>query len=432
MTSSVRSLLVLRRPGLLAALATGVVAATLTAGAPAGAVTTVTTTKLKATGTGTLTVNAVNAAGLIVGGSSQWTIVCHIAVFGCLPSPAEQTTLWNGPTGSPVTITPAGGNTSNPVVVGQTVNDAGTVLQRVSVGGTTRPEVRTSNGTTALLDPSWVPVAINNAGQALLDYTDANGNLAAGTWANGVASPLGPLQTVKPLPPSSATPKATALSDTGVGTGIQDGLRAVLLQHGKAVRLPIPTGWTTSTADKIDPTGNWVIGTISKTGTDGFPVTHGVVWHGTAPADVFQGTVTDLGLLPGGGELHPLDVNSAGQVVGWGTIAPVPNQNLHTRAFLWQSGKLQQLPGKGGDAIATAINASGVVVGSDGIPDGGPYGYSNFRAAAWVKGALVDLGSSIGAQATSSAVDVNDKGLAVGDATTASGTESVWAWQITG
>lgn len=103
----------------------------------------------------------------------------------------------------------------------------------------------------------------------------------------------------------------------------------------------------------------------------GFPELHAVLWK--------HGKITDLGTMEGGYESIASAVNSRGEVVGFAvnnvpddySIVGFPTQ---TRAFRWQKGTMQDLgtlPG-GSDAIALMVNEGGQIVGESYTGDSVP------------------------------------------------------------
>ena len=94
---------------------------------------------------------------------------------------------------------------------------------------------------------------------------------------------------------------------------------------------------------------------------------HAVLWA--------NGTVTDLGTLPGGVWSFGRDINNRGQVVGESLI---PSSGY--RAFVWQDGamiNLGTLPG-GVESYARGINDHGHIVGASSNG-------SVIHAVVWIK-----------------------------------------------
>ena len=123
----------------------------------------------------------------------------------------------------------------------------------------------------------------------------------------------------------------------------------------------------------------------------GLPELRAVLWQ--------NGSITDLGTLDGGTESLAAVVNTRGQVVGFaGTNVPDPFglSGIQFRAFLWQSGTMQDLGTLGGnDAMALFINEAGQVAGSSytnttpnpstGFPTQDPF--------FWEHGTMLDIGT---------------------------------------
>ena len=199
------------------------------------------------------------------------------------------------------------------------------------------------------------------------------------TWKDGVRTNLGTLPGVPGL--SSAV---TWISPGGLVSGLSEN-------------------------GEIDPLG-------------GFPVVHGVLWR--------NGKIIDLKTLQGGYESWANAVNDQGQAVGFASDAiddPNSLQGLitETRAFLWQSGVMQDIGTLGGtDAEALFINERGQIVGqsytADSIPP--PTAHCSdtpltLHAFLWEKGNMVDLGTLGGS--CSFAYGFNSNGQVVGQATLA-------------
>jgi len=139
-----------------------------------------------------------------------------------------------------------------------------------------------------------------------------------------------------------------------------------------------------------------------------------VLWH--------DGTVVDLGTLPGTTCSEAWDINGQGQVVG----LCHDGGGRSYRAFVWDSGGMRRLPDLGGPASASAINAAGEIAGGSYARPAS--GASEHHAVLWRGEELLDLGTLPGG-VESHAWDVNDAGLVVGVAQDAGGAHRATMWQ---
>lgn len=199
---------------------------------------------------------------------------------------------------------------------------------------------------------------------------------------------------------------------------------AAIWQDGTLTDLGALPGPTSSGLGGMSPNGQYAAG-ISTDGTvdptSGVPVFRAALFA--------NGKVTDLGTL-GGLFSGAMDVNDRGQVVGFaenatsdpyaGDVGGAYNQGgppvgNEYRAFLWQSGHMQDLGTLGGnDAEAWMINASGQITGASfttttansttGMPTQDPF--------LWDSGRMIDLGTLGGTWGLPA--DLNDAGQVVG------------------
>jgi probable HAF family extracellular repeat protein len=127
--------------------------------------------------------------------------------------------------------------------------------------------------------------------------------------------------------------------------------------------------------------------------------------------------LVDLGTLPGylGGLARA--VNDEGRIVGWASaVGAIPD-----RAFLWESGSMEDLGTLGGaSSRAFDVNNRGQIVGEAETAGG------LLRAVLWEDGVAIDLGTLGGVR--SYARGVNDRGDIVGAAETPSGETRAVLW----
>ncbi|WP_165249301.1 DUF3466 family protein [Paludisphaera soli] len=155
------------------------------------------------------------------------------------------------------------------------------------------------------------------------------------------------------------------------------------------------------------------------------------------------GTMQDLGALPGGGSSYATAINNAGDVVGYSAVGPSANlsapsywngarfwetldqpdgsavsREATTHAVLFRDGQVVDLGTLGGgSSYASGINDAGLIVGTAETASG------QSRAFAYQDGKMTDLGvltgtppSIIGRDGESTALDVDDLGRIVGSA----------------
>jgi probable HAF family extracellular repeat protein len=130
----------------------------------------------------------------------------------------------------------------------------------------------------------------------------------------------------------------------------------------------------------------------------------GVVIGGNGHAFMLvNGSYRDLGALPGADWSAAQGINSAGTVVGYGSIG-----NGMFRGFIWTpGGGMVELGTFGGsNSYATAINGSGEVVGHASLSNGYEHAFLDFGAG------MTDLGTLGGG--SSYAYGINDSGAIVG------------------
>jgi probable HAF family extracellular repeat protein len=127
-----------------------------------------------------------------------------------------------------------------------------------------------------------------------------------------------------------------------------------------------------------------------------------------------NGTVTDLGTLPGGSFNEATAINNKGHIVG---VAATP---FAIHAVLWAKGSIFDLGTEGGlQSLAYDINDRGQIVGYRTVTE---FGHS--RAFLWEDGVMTDLGPLLGGggfSPDSIAWALNNRGQVVGVSRSASG-----------
>lgn len=174
----------------------------------------------------------------------------------------------------------------------------------------------------------------------------------------------GTMQQLRPLPGDS-TSAATGINNRGQAVGIsgecdiavgqRSARHSVLWEKGTVIDIGNLGGEFWHTPMDIDDAGD-VVGFSNPAGVLGIVFSpHAFLW-------TRAGGIRDLGLLPGDANSQGLGVNSSQQVVGVSTGAT-------NRAFLWENGVMQDLNTLVGEGfpdqliVAQHINADGVIVG---------------------------------------------------------------------
>ena len=131
-----------------------------------------------------------------------------------------------------------------------------------------------------------------------------------------------------------------------------------------------------------------------------------------------EGTMQDLGVLPGFVSSSASDLNDAGQATG--NLTPASGHS--GRGFLWQSGVMQIIDGPVGSSYvyAKAINASAQVLI---LSNGSPY--------LWDAGTLTSCRGPM-SDVIYGVADLNDAGTAVGIYTIGPGAGTQYGWMFAG
>jgi len=190
--------------------------------------------------------------------------------------------------------------------------------------------------------------------------------------------------------------------------------RAFQWQDGKLTDLGALPGNNSSAVFQINGSGAGA--GMSETGAldpnTGYPAENAVLFK--------DGSVRNLGTLPGGHESQAIAINDRGQVAGFGSNG-VPDPlsifgwGTQARSFIWQHGHMRDLGTLGGpDAVMTELNARGQIAGDSytndtpnpatGVPTTHPF--------LWQHGHMRDLGTLGGTQSLTAWL--NNKGEVVG------------------
>lgn len=176
--------------------------------------------------------------------------------------------------------------------------------------------------------------------------------------------------------------------------------RAFIYQAGESRFLNGLNGYTSSRAYAINAHG-----LVSGTAQVASGKTHAVIWQNDVPMD--------LGTLPDDGSSYGLDINDAGQVVGYSRSASYP---FRSTPVLWQTGGILSLGSLGGTGgIAKTINNHGQVVGYAYTAKGIQHPFL------WQDGVMTDLAPvlqglcpELATCGRGMAVSINDAGQIVG------------------
>lgn len=291
-------------------------------------------------------------------------------------------------------------------------------------------------------------LAVNDRGQIV---GNASG-LGAFIWESGAARALGTL-------PGMTDSRAEDINESGQVVGYSSlGFEShafVWTAAGGMQPLGGSLGGCCTLARQINDAG-LIIGEARLAGD---AVSHLVVWEngvmrdiqGSQPRSVFPWGLSNSGIVVGQldmsfegafswtaatGIVHlsglggpndvAIDVNSAGQIVGW---APVPGASIST-AFLWQNGVITRLGTLGGrSSVAIGINEAGDIVGRSDVAAKGKGIAPQPRAFLWTAAlGMRDLGMP-GSRTGAMASDLNSTGWIVGVSWASSGTSFATLWR---
>ena len=185
---------------------------------------------------------------------------------------------------------------------------------------------------------------INSSSQIVGYSTLQGGHSRSWIWQNGAYTDLG-------LPTGTIGFAAMGINDAGAVIGYDESQsQPWIWQNGTFTSLPIPG--SSGTPRAINASGV-VVGDYY--GSDQHQ--HAVRWQ--------NGTMTELGHLPGDTDSEAEGINGNGDIVG--LSYGYPNGSFVARAFLWRNGQMTEFTGLAPNfAEAIAINSSGLIVGQSG------------------------------------------------------------------
>jgi probable HAF family extracellular repeat protein len=248
------------------------------------------------------------------------------------------------------------------------------------------------------LGPDGFPRAINNRGD-VVGVTIVFNDTAATLWRHGVVVDLG-------------LHEAVDINDRGQVIGLFDDS---FLRFGffweRGVRTTLSLGGE-SIANAINGRGQ-VVGASTLALGSGNPF-HAYLFH--------DGSIVDLGALPGHNASSANDINQRGQIVGSSWSESAAGGTLVQRSALWEDGVIVDLGTLGGTlSAAAAINNRGQIVGTSTTAAG------QQRAFLWQDGIMMDLGTLEGDE-ESSAHAINKRGQVIGSSTNAAGERRAFFW----
>jgi probable HAF family extracellular repeat protein len=202
-------------------------------------------------------------------------------------------------------------------------------------------------------------------------------------------------ESVSDLTPTGIDSHGDVVGYYYVGSGYRTPAHAFLYDAGSGTSSHIGSGNVAQIASGINDSMAVALTTSGPPGQR----SNGFFWQG--------GQQTDIGALPpgpNGPQTSAVAINRRGWMVGWST-----NSSNWQRAVLWDGSTLTDL-GSANDtwSMATAINASGVVVGATNVA-----GSTDNHPAVFQNGTIKDLGT-LGGGGRSGATAISDAGRVVG------------------
>ena len=312
------------------------------------------------------------------------------------------------------------------------INDRGQVVGRSGMGGPGCDTLE-CNGNAVLWDKGTITDlgtlpnhdysearAINNQGEIVgLSGLWGSGNHAV-LWDKGTITDLDMLPYDESTSASGINERGQIIGSGGGGILSNVAPHAVLWDNGTVTDLGIVATWFFGDGDRLDFSHAYGInnrGQIVGVSTTSTGV-HAVLWE--------NGTVTDLGTLPGHNYSEALGINERGQIMGLSGIWADGCNAGECNAVLWEEGTIIDLGiPMTAWGLPSGINNPGQIVFASFQSYLGGEGFN--RPMLWDKGTITDLGAlQAPGSGLGGAFGINDSGQVVGWSVAADGGAALW------
>lgn len=265
--------------------------------------------------------------------------------------------------------------------------------------------------------------AINNQGQIVGlsgSWDSGQHGQHAVLWENGFITDLGMLDGEESASASGINERGQIIGSSGGGLTSNIAPHAVLWDNGTITDLGIVATWfdpTASPVGRVDFSHAYGInnrGQIVGVSTTSTGV-HAILWE--------NGTVTDLGTLPGHNYSEAFGINERGQIMGLSGMWTDDCNAGQCNAVLWENGTIIDLGiPMTAWGLPSGINNPGQIVFASN------QSHLNFnRAVLWDKGTITDLGAlAAPGSGLSGAFGINDRGQIVGFSVDVVGGAALW------
>ena len=296
-------------------------------------------------------------------------------------------------------------------------------------------------------DVQSIAFDINNPGQVVGRSTKATGAHHAVLWDNGTITDLGMLpdddfsearainnqgEIVGLSGPHAVLWDNDTITDLGMPSYDEDAIATGINERGQIIgtsggpfSAPHATFWENGTITDLGIVATWFDPTASSVGRLDFSHAYGINERGqivgvsTTSTGVHavlweNGSITDLGTLPGHNYSEALGINERGQIMGLSGVWADGCNAGECSAVLWENGTIRDLGiPMSSWGLASGINNRGQVVFASFQSYLGGEGFN--RAVIWDNGTITDLGAlAAPGSGLSGAFGNNDRGQVVG------------------